>query len=68
MTRGHAGDGRPPAEYAIERRVSVPIERSQSGIDPVSMVRAALTNVAGLHARKAEGSRAQRLNSTRRPR
>ncbi len=63
MTRVHAGDGRLLAEYAVERRVFVPIEAipkrvvnaflsaedknyySHHGIDPISMMRAAITDV-----------------------
>src|SRR5271166_4663829 len=70
MTRVHAGDGRPLAEYAIERRVFAPIEAipkrvidaflsaedknfySHHGIDPVSIIRAAIMNVGRLHANR----------------
>ena len=70
MTRVHAGDGRPLAEYAIERRVFVPIEAipkrvvdaflaaedknfySHHGIDPVSIIRAAIMNIGRLHANR----------------
>ena len=63
MTRVHAGDGRLLAEYAIERRVFVPISAipkrvinaflssedknfySHRGVDPISILRAALTDV-----------------------
>src|SRR6478736_3969190 len=63
MTRVHAGDGRLLAEYAIERRVFVPIGAipkrvinaflssedknfySHHGVDPMSILRAALTDV-----------------------
>jgi penicillin-binding protein 1A len=68
MTRIHAGDGRLVAEYAVERRVFVPIEAipkrvvnaflsaedknfyRHRGIDPVSIMRAAITNVGRLNA------------------
>jgi penicillin-binding protein 1A len=68
MTRVYAGDGRPVAEYAIERRVFVPIAAipkrvinaflsaedksfySHHGIEVMSMVRAAITNVGRLRA------------------
>ena len=70
MTRVYAGDGRPMAEYAIERRVFVPIAAipkrvinaflsaedksfySHHGIDAMSMVRAAITNVGRLRANR----------------
>jgi len=66
MTRVHAGDGRLLAEFAVERRVFVPIEAipkrvvnaflsaedknfySHRGIDPVSILRAAVTDVSRL--------------------
>jgi penicillin-binding protein 1A len=66
MTRVHAGDGRLLAEFAIERRVFVPIEAipkrvvnaflsaedknfyTHRGIDPVSILRAAVTDVSRL--------------------
>jgi penicillin-binding protein 1A len=65
-TRVHAGDGRLLAEFAVERRVFVPIEAipkrvvnaflsaedknfySHRGIDPVSILRAAVTDVSRL--------------------
>ena len=68
MTRLYAGDGRPLAEYAVERRVFVPIEAipkqvvnsflsaedknfySHHGIDPLSILRAAITDVGRLNA------------------
>jgi len=67
-TRVHAADGRLLAEYAVERRVFVPIEAipkrviqaflsaedknfySHHGIDPVSIMRAAITDVGRLRA------------------
>ncbi|MBM3573706.1 MAG: penicillin-binding protein, partial [Alphaproteobacteria bacterium] len=66
VTRVHAGDGRLLAEYAIEKRVFMPISAmpkrvinaflaaedknfySHYGIDPASIVRAAMTNVGKL--------------------
>src|SRR5271170_360653 len=66
MTRVYAGDGRLLAEFAVERRVFVPIEAipkrvvsaflsaedknfySHRGIDPVSILRAAVTDVSRL--------------------
>jgi penicillin-binding protein 1A len=66
MTRVHAGDGRLLAEFAVERRVFVPIKLipkrvvnaflsaedknfySHRGIDPVSILRAAVTDVSRL--------------------
>jgi penicillin-binding protein 1A len=66
MTRVYAGDGRPLAEFASERRVFVPIEAipkgvvdaflsaedrnfySHHGIDPASILRAAITDVGRL--------------------
>jgi len=68
MSRVHAGDGRLLAEYAVERRVFVPIEAipkrvvnaflsaedknfyRHHGIDPLSMMRAAITDVGRLRA------------------
>ena len=70
MTRVQAGDGRLLAEYAVERRVFVPIAAipkrvvnaflsaedknfySHHGIDVISMMRAAITNVGRLHANR----------------
>jgi penicillin-binding protein 1A len=70
MTRVYAGDGRLLAEYAVERRVLVPIEAipkrvvdaflsaedknfyRHHGIDPASMMRAALTDVSRLRANR----------------
>ena len=70
MTRVYAGDGRLLAEYAVERRVLVPIEAipkrvvdaflsaedknfyRHHGIDPASMMRAALTDVGRLRANR----------------
>jgi penicillin-binding protein 1A len=66
MTRIHAGDGSLIAEYAVEKRVFVPIEvmprlviraflaaedknfYRHPGIDPLGVVRAALTNILNL--------------------
>jgi len=76
MTRVHAGDGRPVAEFAAERRIFVPIETIPNrviqafvsaedknfyhhhGIDPVSLLRAAITDVSRLrdNRRPAGGS------------
>ena len=68
MSRVHAGDGRLLAEYAVERRVFVPIEAipkrvvnaflsaedknfyRHHGIDPLSMMHAAITDVGRLPA------------------
>lgn len=65
-TRVHAGDGRLLAEFAVERRIFVPIKAipkrvlnaflsaedknfySHRGIDPVSILRAAVTDVSRL--------------------
>src|SRR5271165_5811240 len=70
MTRVQAGDGRLLAEYAVERRVFVPIAAipkrvvnallsaedknfyHHRGIDIISMVRAAITNVGRLHSNR----------------
>ena len=70
MTRVYAGDGRLVAEYAVERRVLVPIEAipkrvvdaflsaedknfyRHHGIDPISMMRAAMTDVGRLRANR----------------
>ncbi len=72
MTRLHAGDGSLITEYAVERRVFVPVEAfpplvikaflaaedknfySHPGLDPLSILRAALTNL-------------QQIGSNRRP-
>ncbi|MSP87400.1 MAG: penicillin-binding protein 1A [Alphaproteobacteria bacterium] len=66
VTRVHAGDGRLLAEYAIEKRVFMPISAMPKrvinaflaaedknfyhhvGVDPVSIVRAAVTNIGKL--------------------
>ena len=74
MTRVHAGDGSLMAEYAIERRVFVPVQAmprhvkeafvsaedknfyTHIGIDPVGIVRAAITNLRNLGSRRAVGA------------
>ena len=74
-TRVYASDGRMVAEYAIERRVYVPIEAipervrnaflsaedqnfySHPGVDPVGLVRAAVTNLRNVNtSRRPEGA------------
>ncbi len=70
MTRVYGGDGRLLAEYAVEKRVFVPIKAmprrvveaflaaedkifyTHPGVDPLSVVRAALTNVRNLGSSK----------------
>ncbi|HXP31891.1 MAG TPA: penicillin-binding protein 1A [Stellaceae bacterium] len=70
VTRVYAGDGRPMAEYAIEKRVFVPVNAmppllihaflaaedrnfyAHPGIDPVSMLRAAVTDLLRLRTGK----------------
>ncbi len=74
MTRVHAGDGSLMAEYAIERRVFVPVQAMPRhvkqafisaedknfyrhiGIDPVGIVRAAITNLRNMGSRRAVGA------------
>ncbi len=74
MTRVHAGNGSLIAEYAIERRVFVPVEAMPRhvkeafisaedqhfyrhfGVDPIGIVRAAITNLRNLGSRRAVGA------------